>query len=195
MRHPEILLLPVLMFSDYFLTVWGAVLRERKHSEHFKLENYELNPIWQKEVRRKKRFNPRHILITVLVSAGLGILLQLDDTPDFLAEALCGCLFTVYGAVIGRHLNNIFVFRQMARKPQNIAGQVKMDHSLILAISMYQYLVVAVPVLIIALFTRTAFCAGAVWGVGMLFLMHVIWIRKNRRRAKVPPPIPEAAAK
>ncbi len=36
MKQPEILLLPVLMLADYFLTLAGAALRERRYAEYFK---------------------------------------------------------------------------------------------------------------------------------------------------------------
>ena len=56
MHHPELLLLPILMFADYFLTVLGAIHAEKKHSQHIRSEHYELNPAWQKArsgIRRK----------------------------------------------------------------------------------------------------------------------------------------------
>ena len=36
MKHPEIALLPILMFSDYFLTVLGTIQKDKKYSNHFK---------------------------------------------------------------------------------------------------------------------------------------------------------------
>src|SRR5262249_53832041 len=135
MKYPQILLLPVMMFADYFLTVWGAILKERKHSEHFKHEHYELNPIFQKEIAKKKWFNPRHTLVTILVSLGLALLLQFGDIPDAVAEGLLGYFFTLFGAIIGRHLSNILIFKQMARSPNEVSGQIKMSHGMALSIS------------------------------------------------------------
>jgi len=50
---PEVLLLPVMMILDYVLTLTGAKLAERKYRLHFKIVQYELNPIWQKSVNHK----------------------------------------------------------------------------------------------------------------------------------------------
>src|SRR5690242_2440703 len=93
MKHPQILLLPLLMFADYFLTVLGAVLRDKGYSNHFKLEHYELNPVWQKSIRQKRWVNPRHILLTLFVSFGFSALLEFGDVPKPMAECLFGCLF------------------------------------------------------------------------------------------------------
>ena len=68
MNYPELLLLPILMFADYFLTVVGAVQKEKKYSNHFTVQNYELNPIWQQDIAQKKWLNLRHILFTVLIT-------------------------------------------------------------------------------------------------------------------------------
>ena len=68
MKHPEVILVPAFMLADYFLTLAGAVLRDRKYSDHFKTEHYEMNPLWQKDVARKKWLNPRHIVLVVVVS-------------------------------------------------------------------------------------------------------------------------------
>ncbi|MBK8921077.1 MAG: hypothetical protein IPM81_06140 [Saprospirales bacterium] len=59
MKHPELLLLPVFMLADYFLTLAGAIQAEKKYSHHFQTEQYELNPAWQ------PRLGPRHLLITI----------------------------------------------------------------------------------------------------------------------------------
>src|SRR2546426_6653463 len=146
MKHPQIILLPILMLADYFLTVLGAVKKEKGYSNHFKAQHYELNPIWQESISRKRWLNPRHILLTLVVSGGLAGILEVGDFPASLADGLFGCLFVFFGTVIGRHLCNILIFRRFAQRPEEISGQVAMAHSLALAISTYQYLVVAVPV-------------------------------------------------
>ncbi len=185
MKHPAILLLPVLMFLDYFLTVLGAVQRERKHAEHFKVEHYELNPLWQKAISRKRLVNPRHIVLTLLVSGLLALMFQFELLPDAFAEGTMGFLFVIFGTVIGRHLSNILTFRGYARRAKEVSGQVTLSHSLTLAVSTYQYLTVAVPVVIIAFFSPSPFTVGGAFGIGMLFVVHGLWIRRhNKARAK-----------
>ncbi len=82
MKHPELILIPILMFSDYFLTVAGAVLKEKKYADHFKFEHYELNPIWQKEIAQKKWLNPKHIVLTIVFSSVLIFLMEFGEMPE-----------------------------------------------------------------------------------------------------------------
>src|ERR1700752_3744988 len=69
MRHPGFLLLPLLMLSDYLLTIAGARLRLETYERHFRTEHYELNPIWQQAVAKLRWFNPRHLLLTIVLTA------------------------------------------------------------------------------------------------------------------------------
>src|SRR6266704_948317 len=124
MKHPQIILLPLLMLSDYLLTVLGAIQKEKGYSYHFKAQHYELNPVWQESIGRKRWLNPRHLLLTLLVSCGLTGILEFGDFPVPFAEAMFGCLFVFFGALIGRHLCNILIFRRFAQRPDEISGQV-----------------------------------------------------------------------
>ena len=182
MKHPEIILLPVLMLADYFLTVLGAVRKERKYAAHFKTQHYELNPLWQKTIARKKWFNPRHLLLTLLTSGVLAFLVESGNMPDAFAEGMFGCLFVLFGMIIGRHLSNLLLFRYLDRHPQDIAGQITMAHALMLTISTYQYLVVAIPMVLLAIFSPTPFVLGGLVGTLLLFVIHFKWIRQHKKQ-------------
>jgi hypothetical protein len=186
MKYPQLILLPLLMLSDYFLTILGAVQKEKGYSNHFKTEYYELNPVWQESIVRKRWLNPRHILLTFLVSCVLAGALESANFPVPLAEGLFGYLFVFFGMIVGRHLSNILIFRRFARRPDEISGQVAMAHSLVLAVSTYQYLVAAVPVTIIAIFRPTPFTLGGLAASITVFVLHFVWILRNRKRAPNP---------
>lgn len=47
MKHPEVLILPVLMIADYYLTILGSILYSQGYGKHIRFEHYELNPVWQ----------------------------------------------------------------------------------------------------------------------------------------------------
>jgi len=98
------------MLADYLLTVIGTIQKEKKYDDHFKSQYYELNPLWQKQISQRKWFNPRHILLTVSFSAVIAYLIEFGGLPAFLAQGVIGCLFILYGLIIGRHLSNILVF-------------------------------------------------------------------------------------
>ena len=182
MKHPEIILLPVFMFADYFLTLAGAVLRDKKYGVHFKTEHYELNPLWQKHVAQRKWFNPRHIVLTVVVSAALVILGESAEIPESFLEALLGCVLMSFALVIGRHLSNLLIFRYMIRKPDEISGQVTMTHALLLSLSFYQNLATLVPLALIVVFSPSPFVIGAYCGAALLTVAHWRWIGKHRKQ-------------
>jgi len=182
MKHPEIILLPVLMLADYFLTVLGAIRKERKYAVHFKTQHYELNPVWQKTIAQKKWFTPRHLLLTLLTSGVLAFLVESGNMPDAFAKGMFGCLFVLFGMIIGRHLSNLLIFRYLDRHPQDIAGEITMAHALMLTISSCQNLVVAVPMVLLAIFSPTPFVLGGLVGTLLLFVIHFKWIRKHRKQ-------------
>lgn len=184
MKHPELLLIPAFMFADYFLTLAGAALKDRKYGNHFKAEHYELNPIWQQQVAQKIWFNPKHIMLTVVTSSLFICLAEYGDMPEPAVQGFTGCLFSIYGMVIGRHLSNLVIFGHMIRKPDDISGQITMSHSLLLSVSLCQHLVAFVPLGLIAVFSPTPFATGAFAGVLLLVAIHLKWIWKHKRQTR-----------
>jgi hypothetical protein len=175
------LLVPVLMLADYYLTLAGAVLQKRRHAEHFEQQSYELNPVWQRSVAQRRWFNPRHLFLVVLVTCLVVFLLESGDVPDDAAQCLIAGLFVAQGMVVGRHLSNLLVFRRMDRYPDEVTGRVTMSHSLTLAVSTFQYLVVVVPVAVLAALDPTPTTFGGVAGAIAVLLAHGFWIWRHRR--------------
>ncbi len=193
MKHPELILIPILMFSDYFLTVAGAVLKDKIYANHFKVEHYELNPIWQKEVAQKKWLNPRHIVLTIVFSSVLIFLMEFEEMPEPFIQGFFGCILAVYGMIVGRHLSNLIIFRRMIQKPDEISGQVTMAHALLLSLSLYQNLVCFVPLVFISIFSPNPFVHGAFVGAALLMAVHLKWIWKHRKETSVSGKPSEAA--
>lgn len=184
MKYPQILLLPLMMFADYFLTVLGAVQREKKYSKHFVVQHYELNPIWQKSIAAKKWFNPRHAFSVIVLNAILIALLEFGGLEESSVITLLGVLLTLYAMILGRHINNLLVFRYVDCHPDEISGQVSFAHTLTLSISLYQTLIVLIPLILVATFSRSLFAIGGAIGVGMFCVISLRWRRKARRQRK-----------
>lgn len=171
------------MFADYFLTVVGAILKEKKYDLHFKTKYYELNPVWQKHIEQKKWFNPKHILLTLAISSILIFLTEIGSLPEPFPQVFLGVILSVFAMLIGRHLSNLMIFVYIGRRPDEISGQVTMSHPLILWLSLFQYLVGIIPLVLILVFTRSSFVLGAVIGSVLLILTHLRWLRKYRKKA------------
>ena len=184
MKHPEVFLIPVFSLADYFLTLVGAVLREKKFGHHFKTELYELNPVWQSVIAEKKWFNPKHLLLTIIETSALVFVIEFGDIPETFVEIVLGFFLVGNGILVGRHLDNILTFWHVIRKPGEISGQVSITHALVLSMSMYKQVVVAVPLILILLFAPSPFMVGATLVCVLQMLMHLIWIWKFKKKQK-----------
>ena len=53
-----VLVLPLFMLADYYLTLLGE-RQSKEYREHYVLKEYEVNPLWQGDVKKQKWFNPK----------------------------------------------------------------------------------------------------------------------------------------
>jgi hypothetical protein len=182
MKHPEVLSFPFLMLADYYLTLIGAVQQEKKYSEHFKSEQYELNPVWQTAVARRQWFNPKHLVLTVCISSAIIFLVEFGKLPDRIADGAIGCALVLFTMLLARHVNNLVIFRYMIRHPDHITGQVTMRYVMTLWLSLFQYCAATVPLVLIAALSANAFAVGGCIAGLLLLGCHVRWIEMARVR-------------
>jgi hypothetical protein len=181
MKYPEMFFMPILMFFDYFLTVLAAVQKEKKYSRHFKTRHYELNPKWQKSISKRQWINPRHILLTLIVTTLLVVAVEYIDFSADMVAVVEGCLFVVFGLVIGRHISNLLIFWHVGRKPEDLSGEVEIGHAMSLYFSLFQYIGFLFPMTLILAFTKSPFSFGGLLGVMILAIVHLKWIKRNNK--------------
>jgi hypothetical protein len=184
MKHPEFLLLPVAMIADYLLTIASARLRDGGYAEHFRTEHFELNPVWQKTVAKKRWLNARHLVATFVLSTFLIACVEALPKDMALVAFLGGAMIGVQGAVLGRHLANLATFAYVRRHPGAIAGSVTLQHELVLWLSTFQTASMLVIALALALCVPHPAVLGVFAGVAALVLVHLVWIVRARRLAK-----------
>jgi hypothetical protein len=184
MNHPEALLVPASMLTDYWLTVAGARLADSAYSAHFKRQHYELNPIWQKAIARKKWFNGRHLALTTIAGGASVLLGELLAPRDPIAAWFFGCVLGTFGLIIGRHLSNLALFAYVRRHPEQIVGVVTMSHELVLWLSIFQLAPVILTLLLISIVAPSPQTSGAIMGVCILSAIHLLWLRRHRRVSK-----------
>jgi hypothetical protein len=184
MNHPEVFVIPVLILADYFLTVWGAILSEKKYRQHFKFENYELNPIWQKSIAQKKWFNLKLLLI-VLVVAGFCFIWSIGwMQDDIFSEGLFGFFVILSSSLIGYHLTNILTFNYVARHSESISGEVVMSHLMILKMAQFRTIGLLFVFIVVTLFSPTAFVIGGLCSQIFLMFTEARWFAKARATEK-----------
>lgn len=188
MNHPELLLIPALMISDYLLTVAGARLRDRSYGQHIRTERYELNPLWQKPIARKRWLNPRHLALVALIGAWLCGMDAAFGPGDHPALAFTtGALLGIFGSINGRHLANLATFRRMqAHADSDVAGTITFSHEYVLWVSLHQHLALLLPLALLCLCQPTPLLAGGVAGIVLLMLLHAAWIVLWRRKKAKP---------
>ena len=187
MLHPEVLFVPVLMVLDYYLTLYGAHLAEQSHRRHFKTEHYELNPIWQRAVSRRHWINLQHLACVVLVGGILVLLAEVLELESVFLNPLLGFVLTLCGLVLGRHLSNILTFVHLARRPDEVMGEVRLSHGFVMSLSIYQLLAVGLPIIFVAIFSPSGFVFGAVAAVLTIGSVKTLWlVRSGKTRAKHP---------
>lgn len=187
MIHPELLLVPVLMISDYLLTVAGARLRAAVYGNHFKTQHYELNPLWQQTIARLRWFSPRHLVITVFLTAFLFVLWERIVPDDPLLPYLIGFFVGAYGTINGRHLGNLATFAYVNLRPAEIGGDVTMSHGLALWLSTFQLFAVLLPLALLSAYSPQPAVLGGLAGVGTLILIHLVWIARHHRSSRARP--------
>ena len=194
MQHPEFLLIPALMLSDYALTIAGARARSRSYGDHFRTEHYELNPVWQKDVEKLRWLNPRHLLLTATITVFFGIFVESPGADQASVESLEGLMLGAFGTVNGRHLGNLMTFAWLEHHRDAIDGTVTMSHELMLGISTFQGFAFVVPSGLLALLSPTPIVIGFFAGALTLLGAHAIWMlryRRKRQRAAAADPPPE----
>ncbi len=185
MKHPEIFLIPIFGLADYYLTLAGLVLREKKYGDHFQSDHYELNPVWQKTIARKEWFNPFHLFLTAGQTLMIYYVVEIMGMPEDLVAVLFGFYFVGSGMIIGSHLEHILTYWQVIRKPSHLSGQVYTSHSLSLLESMHRSLVLLVPMSLILWFAPSPFVLGGTLFAGLLIVTHGVWIFLDWRKRRI----------
>lgn len=184
MHRPVLLLIPVAMLLDYALTIVGARLRERAVGQHFQIDHYELNPLFQKTVAKLRWFAPRHLAAVALVTAAMFLL----DAPRYPGlwdpvDFMLGALLVTLAIVIGRHVANILGSLYLLRHPQEVSGRMRMTHALVLVNSGANLLGILAPLVVLALLLPASVTYGAVFGVATVLVVNVLWYWLARRKA------------
>ena len=149
MKYPLVFLIPILMLLDYFLTVVGRQHYQRQYGQHIRLEQYEMNPIWQQRIAQDSWFNRRHLFMVIFMSTIMVGLRNGTGLPsrDYF---FFGVLVTVYLLIIGRHLGNILNFRYVAHHPEAIRGEAYISYEATIKASQCQLLGFLLPILFAA---------------------------------------------
>jgi hypothetical protein len=181
MEKIEIFIIPILMLADYFLTVAGAKVSERKYQQHFKISSYELNPIFSKQIAQKRWFSPKHFKAVLIMTAIC--FLWFYNWEEFGEEnnVWLGFLLGLYSTIIGAHLSNILTFFYLNKNVKEVSGEVTLDHCYTLSTTGFRYVTVLLPVITIGIFAGSPFVYGVISSLVALMFLHMVWYVKARK--------------
>ncbi len=181
MNHPEVLLLPLLMIADYYLTILGAVLHKKQYGKHFVIETYELNPEYREEIDSVSLVNLRfvgQVLLNFLILFSVAILST--DTYQFIYQIALGFYLTLFGYINGLHVSNILTFLFVKNNPNTFEGSLKIPHKFNLRRSLYNNSILFFPIGFILLFSFSYFVLGALFAVIYNFLLGSFWLKCSK---------------
>lgn len=155
--------------GDYLLTFWGAALRQQGAQEHFLTEpsTYELNPIFQGDVARRRLISPRFFIMlgvtTLWFVLARAMLFDIDQSDKSPYDFALGVLMLMEVAVYHRHLGNIVRFFYY-KQPNVVKGQVTSPLWLGYRVSAWDFAIWAAIFLLLFFITNHWFFIGGVAG-------------------------------
>jgi hypothetical protein len=180
-----VLVIPLFMMADYYLTLLGNKI-SKEYREHFAMKDYEVNPLWQKDVSRQKWFNPKQLALVAAFTAIFYFFIQyLYDRDYILMQLMMGMITAPYAIILGRHLSNLLLFSFVRKNPGILEGKLMIPYQYMLATSRIMVVPGIFMFIVIYAFTQDFFVLGGTIGSVILFCVHFIWALKARKMKKL----------
>lgn len=179
-----VLVIPLFMMADYYLTLLGEKI-SKEYREHFVMKEYEVNPLWQKDVSRLKWFNPKQLLLVVVFTAIFYFFIQyLYDRDYTLMWLLMGMITAPYVIILGRHISNLLLFSYIRKNPAILEGKLSISYQYILVTSRIMVVPGIFMFIVVYAFTQEIFVLGGIIGSVLLYCVHYMWALKARKLNK-----------
>jgi hypothetical protein len=174
---PGIVLWSGLYCSDWLLTLTCARLYRMRVSDTIVFEgSYEITPLYQSDIDSLRGVSPRFLI--VLGVSALFLWWVWRDSESGLYAFVLGALVCVELVVHIRHLRNLFLFREIARK-QSVRGRIEYKRDLLLFASSFEILSFAVLFIVVFAFSGSRFVLGGAIGSASLAVQHWMFARKH----------------
>lgn len=174
--QPQVLVLPVLMQLDQFMTIVTARMYARRRGAEPD-EDYELNPLFQKEVKQRRlSLGLKHVFLVIVYTAVLCVGWKFDVR---IGEFLTGASIGYFGVAVAGHLSNIRILKYLEAWPTETSGETRYAPTATLAISQARLIEPLVPLTLIAAFTQNFYVIGGAFGVWKLILVHHHWYQRS----------------
>ena len=179
-----ILIIPVLMLSDYYLTLYSNRLRLDAYSHHVVLEVYELNPIFASDISRNKIININHLIGVLLVCFFL-FWAHYSMDGSYLFKLVYGNFIFGFTLTNARHLLNIFIFKFVRNNPDELKGQISQSAKFIYIAEAGQDFTLTIAIAPLAILSGSFYLYGALIGGVVMTIGHIVWYRKYKKSKEI----------
>jgi hypothetical protein len=167
---------------DYTLTFKAAKIYRAGAGKHFGFAGgYELNPYFQDDIAKLRRFSFRFFLLLFFVS-GLLLILHNTGLRDYFAFSW-GLLVCLQFTVHFRHLRNLAIF-YYAKDSKGVSGKIEYEHWVSLRLSSIEFFTFSVFYFFLFLLWVNPFILGATVGCAVLAIRHLFDSRRSRISAQ-----------
>lgn len=166
------------IFLDLNLTRFGFQLRHQGYTKYFIDSIYELNPLLQDSIHKKKSLGKKVVLwigLVVMITH-----LAFIYKEDF--ELGYGIVFLGYTGVILRHIENIFILRMVKKHPEYLDGQIKISIEYQYDLIRIQEIIYGFIWFIIFILVGRIFFLGGVIMSGIAIIGTSFWKRNALQR-------------
>ncbi|MEW6408373.1 MAG: hypothetical protein AB1465_06840 [Patescibacteria group bacterium] len=174
-------LLIILMLSDYFLTLKYTKLAKEVLTKHVEIEEYELNPNFQKNIR-EGRYNFRHLFGIIFLSIILTFLYYLR--LPFLFHFIEGIILGDFVIIDAFHIGRILELRYLKKNPSLLIGKMKHDYLYSLVKAKYHTIGLLTFIFLLVILVPSTFLLGVLTSQLLALLTLKDWRRKYLRKHK-----------
>lgn len=177
-----LVLVPVLMLADYYMTLWAASMFGKDEASR---AAYEMNPLHRGAIGRLQMVNPLHLAGVCVVT---GLVFGSAFMDAWFYRLVLGILVGGFGFIVGRHVGNIAMMR-LARTPRGqVRGVATRTRGFLLEVTAQQTLAFAfAPLLFILVLEPSFFMAGVLAGVVVVGLSPLQWLKQLDAAARAEP--------
>jgi hypothetical protein len=176
-----VVITPILMLADYFLTLIGK--RYRDKITYISSDTYELNPEFRKAIDNELKINPRH-LIYVVVFTFIAFMVYKSGNETSI-EGFTGFIVTLFSVVNARHIGNILLYRYSLKNPDQVKGTLYTSHEYNLKNSLFQVIGLSTVFLVFVLIKPSPFLIGAFISQLVFIIQHIAWIYTHKEQEQL----------
>lgn len=164
----------VLAQLDYFLTIIGNKQRLKKYAGYVETD-YELNPLFRKDVEKNRIINVKHLLLSVLMSVIVYMVTLAGN--EILTEFFTGTVILQYLIVITVHIKNIWLFSKFQKK-ELFKGKISVTKEYTYFTARLNYLAYIILLSAVCIFSFSYFVLGGLFISVIMFITLFVWEKR-----------------